>query len=80
MYEKGRRRDHLLIHLQCDFGHFSNMQGRGPNIHRSEDERFMVIVSQVTLYVFLIKDPITVKGELTMTNKLRVASKIDLGL
>ena len=73
--DRGRSGDNLLTHFQCDLCHFSNIQVREPNTQGEKYTRLMATIRKATLDVFVIREPGTVRGDLTMAKKLRKVAK-----
>ena len=63
------------MYFQCDLGYFSNIQVRDPNTNKNEDERLMVTIRQAILDAFWIRNPGTVRVNLTIMKKSRITSK-----
>ena len=63
------------MYFQCDLGYFSNIQVRDPYTNKNEDGRLMVTIRQAILDAFWIRNPGTVRVNLTIMKKSRITSK-----
>ena len=66
----------MLTYFQCDLCHLRNMKGIDPTKLSQEDERFMIAIRRASLDAFWIREPRTVKGNLTMLSKMRTMSEV----
>ena len=70
----------MLTHFQCDKCHFRNIQGREPDTLSENEMRLLATIRRATLDEFWSTEPGTVKGNLTMVNRLGKVAGDELGL
>ena len=70
----------MLTHFQCEKCHFRKIQRRDPDVLSEKYTRLLVMIKIVTLDEFCIRDPRTVKRNLTMVKILDKVPGNELGL
>ena len=79
-YEKGRTGYYLSTHFQCDLCHFRNMKGRYQAEGSEKDEKLVIAKRRTSLDILRIREPGTLRGNLTMLSNMGKMSREELGL